>query len=265
MSARATNAALREEVRSLLDSYSDDPEFLERQSHPKPRGRCQVERRDRTDGRASRSVTQTRPPGSDAAEWVLCTSLERADGAYQQNVAVKLVDGIRAADMILERLRQERQIFARLQHPNIARLGRRRDRGRAAVSMEYVDGLNIIMIIAGSTDCPPTRASSFATICDAVHFAHQNLIVHRDLKPSNILIDKSGRPKLLDFGIAAVDDDDSQLTWIGGQALTPAYASPEQIRGDSVSTVRHVQPRRYFELLTGRRPYQNVGKSATPK
>ncbi|MCB0720598.1 MAG: serine/threonine protein kinase [Bacteroidetes bacterium] len=260
------DAALREEVRSLLDSYSDDPEFLEEAVASEALDA--VAWKDAT-GRTGARVGRyelVRQIGRGGMGTVYLA--ERADGAYQQNVAVKLVDGIRAADTILERLRQERQILARLQHPNIARLldGGVTEDGRPFLVMEYVDGLNIHDHCREHRLSTDARLQLFATICDAVHFAHQNLIVHRDLKPSNILIDKSGRPKLLDFGIAKLlDDDDSQLTRIGGQALTPAYASPEQIRGDSVSTASDTYSLGVilFELLTGRRPYQNVGKSAT--
>lgn len=197
---------------------------------------------------------------------------ERADDEYQQRVAIKIVRGGMFSPQIQSRLRMERQILATLQHPNIARLldGGRAPDGTPYLVMEYIDGEPI------DTYCDRRRLSLEArlqlirTICGAVHYAHQNLIVHRDLKPNNILITPDGVPKLLDFGIAKLLDTRHSahtlaVTHYEYRVMTPAHASPEQVRGDVITTASdiYVLGVLMYELLSGRRPFHLVGTSLT--
>ncbi len=197
---------------------------------------------------------------------------ERADDEYQQRVAIKIVRGGLFSPQIQSRLRMERQILATLQHPNIARLldGGRAPDGTPYLVMEYIDGEPI------DTYCDRRRLSIEArlqlvqTICGAVHYAHQNLIVHRDLKPNNILITPDGVPKLLDFGIAKLLDTRHSahtlaVTHFEYRVMTPAHASPEQVRGDVITTASdiYVLGVLMYELLSGRRPFHLIGTSLT--
>ncbi len=193
---------------------------------------------------------------------------ERADGTFRKHVALKLVRrGLDTGD-ILQRLRQERQILARLEHPNIARLldGGSTDDGRPYFVMEYVEGLPIDEYCRRNRVKLEDRLELVRAVCGAVHFAHRNLTIHRDIKPTNILVTAEGTPKLLDFGIAKVlEADGSPSTWEmtrhdtrpGMRFLTPAYASPEQIRGELLSTATDVYSLGVllFRLLSGAAPY----------
>ncbi|MEM8931734.1 MAG: serine/threonine-protein kinase [Acidobacteriota bacterium] len=188
----------------------------------------------------------------------------RADGVFRKHVALKLVRrGLDTQD-ILRRLHRERQILARLDHPNIARLldGGSLPDGRPYLVMDYAEGLPI------DEDCQRRgldvrqRIELFIEVCRAVHFAHQNLTIHRDIKPSNILVTADGTPKLLDFGIAKVLEPTEglslQVTGPGVRFMTPAYASPEQLRGDVLSTSTDVYSLGVLlhRLLTGVLPYK---------
>ena len=195
---------------------------------------------------------------------------ERADEEYQQRVAIKLVRSGLYSTQVQSRLRTERQILASLQHPNIARLldGGRAPDGTPYLVMEYIDG-EAIDVYCNRRRLPVAeRIELVRTICSAVHYAHQNLIVHRDLKPNNILITPDGVPKLLDFGIAKLLDarhsaNTVAVTHVEYRVMTPAHASPEQVRGDSVTTASdiYVLGVLLYELLGGRRPFQLIGSS----
>ena len=187
----------------------------------------------------------------------------RADGQFEQQVALKLVRGGPSGTEILQRFLRERQILARLQHPNIARLldGGVTGDGRPYFAMEYVAGEAITAYSDARGLDLNQRLDLFTAVCDAVQYAHQNLVVHRDLKPSNTLVTAEGQVKLLDFGIAKVlhqDDDesiaDATLTRIGSGPMTPEYAAPEQVRGEPVTTATDVYAlgALAYELLTGR-------------
>lgn len=189
---------------------------------------------------------------------------ERADGAFDQAVALKIMRlgvGTGAADdkELIARFLQERQILARLEHPNVARLidGGFTPNGRPYLAMEYVEGQPITTYCDRRQLDVDARLALFVGVCEAVHYAHQRLIVHRDLKPSNTLVTADGRVKLLDFGIAKLLDEApvATVTRVGGSALTPAYAAPEQVRGDRVTTATDVYAlgAMLYELLTGRR------------
>jgi tetratricopeptide (TPR) repeat protein len=163
----------------------------------------------------------------------------------------------------LRRFSSERQTLAALNHPNIARLfdaGATPD-GRPFLVMEYVDGTPIDEYCDAKRLSVKERLRLFRTVCDAVHAAHQSLIIHRDIKPTNILVTKDGTPKLLDFGIAKVlqpGTGPQRTTVEQDRRLTPEYASPEQILGESVTTSSDVYALGIvlYELLTGRRPYR---------
>ncbi|MBV9493540.1 MAG: serine/threonine protein kinase, partial [Acidobacteria bacterium] len=182
----------------------------------------------------------------------------RDDGAFEQRAAMKIVRAGIDDDLGRRRFLEERQILARLNHPNIARLldGGQSDDGIPFLVMEAVDGLPITEHCDRAPLSIEARLRLFVTVCRAVQFAHTQLIVHRDLKPSNILVTADGTVKLLDFGIArllAVDALDA--TAASELALTPDYASPEQLRGEVTTTVSDVYSLGavLFELLTGKK------------
>ncbi len=192
----------------------------------------------------------------------------RDDDAYQKVVAIKLIRSHLAHDVIALRFMGERQILANLDHPNIAHLidGGQGDDGTPYLVMEYVDGLSIDLHCERQRLPMTERLKLFRSVCMAVHYAHQRLIVHRDLKPSNILVDANGQVKLLDFGIARLLDP-STLDASGraeaaptvANAMTPAYASPEQIKGEAVTTASDVYALGVllYRLLTGQSPYKS--------
>ena len=195
---------------------------------------------------------------------------ERADEEYQQQVAIKLVRSGMFSRQVQGRLRMERQILATLQHPNIARLldGGRAPDGTPYLVMEYIDGEPIDAYCDRRRLAPEERLALLRTVCAAVHYAHQNLIVHRDLKPNNILITPQGVPKLLDFGIAKLLDTRQSantltVTHAEYRVMTPAHASPEQVRGDTITTASdiYVLGVLLYELLCGRRPFHLLGAS----
>jgi eukaryotic-like serine/threonine-protein kinase len=189
---------------------------------------------------------------------------ERADGKFEQRVAIKVVSGGLNTPAFVERFRQEYRILASLEHPNIARLldaGGTED-GLPYFVMEYVEGQPIDRFCAERNLSVPERLRLILQVCDAVQLAHQKLVVHRDLKPNNILVTEQGIPKLLDFGIAKV------LTEIPGNeatlmAMTPGYASPEQIRGELIGTATDVYSLGcvLYKLLTSVARHQLQGKS----
>jgi eukaryotic-like serine/threonine-protein kinase len=189
---------------------------------------------------------------------------ERADGAFEQRIALKLIRGGMDNDDILRRFLQERQILARLEHPHIARLvdGGADEAGRPFIAMEYVAGQPITSYCDRHALGVRARIELFMQVCAAVHYAHQNLVVHRDLKPSNILVTDDGQVKLLDFGIAKVlhheEAPEANVTRVGLRVLTPDYAAPEQVRGDAVTTATDVYALGaiLYELVSGRRAHR---------
>jgi len=189
---------------------------------------------------------------------------QRSDGHFDRSVALKVIKKGMDSEQVLKRFHRERQILAKLQHPNIARLldaGLTKD-GRPYFIMEYIDGLPINEYCDKNRLTIKERLNLFQTVCETVSYAHRNLVVHRDLKPGNIFITSEGIVKLLDFGIAAVLDDsietEGQLTKIGQHILTPEYASPEQARGERIDTATDIYSLGmvFYELLTGIRPYE---------
>src|SRR5271167_862987 len=190
---------------------------------------------------------------------------ERADAQFEQQVAIKVVHGGALGGAMHSRLKLERQILAQLEHPNIAHFtdGGSLADGRAYIVMEYVDGLTIDAFCDSNRLDTVARLKLFQIVCAAVHYAHQNLIVHRDLKPSNILVTSAGVPKLLDFGIAKLLDERQarQHTLAVTQAdiriMTPDHASPEQVRGQPITTSSdvYVLGVLLYKLLAGSGPF----------
>ena len=188
---------------------------------------------------------------------------ERVDGQFEQQVALKLLAIDADGDRAVERFLNERRIIAALSHPSIARLldGGLSEDGRPYFTMEYVDGQPVTSWAAARRLPVPGRLRLFLRITDAVQYAHRNLVVHRDLKPTNVLVTADGGVKLLDFGIAKLIDRPT-LTRTQDAAFTPAYAAPEQVRGEPATTLTDVFGLGVllYELLTGQRPFA----AATP-
>ncbi|MCU0226734.1 MAG: serine/threonine protein kinase [Bryobacterales bacterium] len=268
VAACGADTALLNEVRSLLEVHTDDPEYLEQSalaSHGDVLEEA-IEAQTREDRVGPYQLIRKIGAGGMGSVYLA----ERADDEFRKQVAIKFIRGGAMRENAIKRFRRERQILARLEHPGIARLldGGTTDKGTPYFVMEYVEGKLLLdycdemgMDIRG-------RLELFLRVCQAVEYAHERLIVHRDLKASNILVDGAGNPKLLDFGIAKVlqPDEDGQLTitQTGLRQFTPDYASPEQIRGDQVTTATDVYSLGVllYEMLTGRRPFRFHGQSA---
>lgn len=198
----------------------------------------------------------------------------RDDDAYRRRVAVKVIRGDLLGDDALRRFRAERWILAELEHPHIARLydGGADDAGRPYLVMEYVEGEPITRRCARRGLGVDERLALFRRVVDAVAHAHERGLVHRDLKPGNVLVTEDGTPKLLDFGIAKPLDPSARASWAltlpattaaGRRPLTPAYASPEQIRGDAVTPAGDVFALGVllYELLTGVHPFASPDRT----
>jgi serine/threonine-protein kinase len=192
---------------------------------------------------------------------------DRADGQFEQRVALKLVRGaLSTDDHIARRFLEERQILALLDHPHIARLldGGVTVDGIPWFAMDFVPGTRLDRYCDAQRLSTEKRLQLFLEVCDAVQYAHRNLVVHRDLKPSNILITETGDVKLLDFGIAKLlTGGEGAAATQTLRALTPEYASPEQIRGEPVTTASDVYSLGVilYELLSGQRPYRLAGRT----
>jgi serine/threonine-protein kinase len=246
-----------EELESLLQAHDQDGSLLDRPV----------------------LLTQALQPGRLIGPWALQGLIgeggmgqvwlaRRADGAYEKDVAIKLLAlGSPTADLA-RRFARERAILARLDHPNIARLldGGTLDNGQPYLVMEHVEGQELRAFSQIRALSINQRVELMLKICGAVDHAHRRLIIHRDLKPANILVTRSGQPKLLDFGIARLlhPDADSEQTIAAERRLTLEYASPEQLRGDPVDTRSDAFSLGVilFELLVGQRPWSVEGCSA---
>jgi eukaryotic-like serine/threonine-protein kinase len=257
--ACAGRERLRAEVESLLEAHRRSPAFLE------------AERAAVLGGAGAGSAAQ---PGQRIGAYRLLGELgrggmgtvylaERADGAFEQRVALKLIHRGLAAAGMLDRFLRERQILARLEHPNIARLldGGIAEDGSPYFAMEVVRGTPLTTYCDERRLPIDGRLALFDQACGAVLHAHAHLVVHRDIKPSNMLVTEDGGLKLLDFGIAKLLGDDGDeaaaLTRGGPQPLTPEYAAPEQLRGEPATTATDVYSLGVvlYELLAGRRPF----------
>lgn len=246
---------VRLEVRELVGALDSAPEFLEQPAIL-----------------AGAGVAAHLPSGQRLGNHTLVRQIaeggmgvvyegRRADGEFEQRVAVKLIRRWLTGDGAVERFRAERQILARLDHPSIARLidGGTTADGLPFLIMEFVDGIRIDAYCERHVLDTRARLQLFREVCEAVEYAHGQGIVHRDLKPANILVSSAGRPKLLDFGIAKVVDpeDGETATLTLSRQATPHYASPEQLRGEPTTPTSDIYSLGVllYELLTGRSPY----------
>lgn len=192
---------------------------------------------------------------------------EREQAGFRQRVALKLLRSGFLDPRLADQVEHERRVLARLEHPNIARLidGGATPTGQPFLAMEYIEGDTLLDYVTRNALSLTERIKLFTAVADAVHYAHQQLVVHRDLKPRNVMVDAAGRPRLLDFGISKLLDPDSTSAQATRSSpwLTPSYASPEQIRGEAVSTLSDVYALGLilYELLVGVRPYQVEGRT----
>jgi serine/threonine-protein kinase len=265
--ACGADAHLRDEVESLLAAHDRAGDFIEQAAGEE----------------AVRTLAEDQPPappgpapGDRVGPYEVVRALGhggmgsvhlafRADDQYRHQVAIKVIRAGLDNPDLLQRFLDERQILANLSHPNIARLldGGSLGAGAPYVVMEYVEGEPIDLYCRRAGLDLRQRLLLFQQICSAVQYAHRNLIVHRDLKPGNILVGQDGVPKLLDFGIAKVLAPDASgagahETHTAMRRLTPEYASPEQVRGDNITTAADVYSLGVllYQLLTGMLPYQ---------
>ena len=206
--------------------------------------------------------------GSGGMGRVFLAVEETAD--FSRQLALKIIDRPLADADSIRRFRDELRILSLLEHPGIARFlhGGRSPEGIWYLALEYVDGVDLLTWAAEHELGRDARLRLFLAVLEAVCFAHERGIVHRDLKPRHMLIDRQGRPRLLDFGISKLlvegSGDDLSVTRTGARALTPAYAAPEQFRGEPVSPATDVFALGIvlFELLAGRRPFAASTRSA---
>ncbi len=194
---------------------------------------------------------------------------QRDDGEFEQRVAIKIIRQAIAESELINQFKRERQILASLNHPNIAKLldGGVSADGLPFLAMEFVEGETITKLAEKENLNLEDRLKLFIKVCSAISYAHRNLIVHRDLKPSNILVTLEGEPKLLDFGLAKLLDEnllnDAMQTQTAFRAFTPAYASPEQLKNQPITTASDIYSLGgvFYELLTGSRPFNFEGKT----
>ncbi|MDQ4120797.1 MAG: serine/threonine-protein kinase [Acidobacteriota bacterium] len=232
------DADLKNEVEKLLAAHSTNETFIE-----KPAFQIAATFADKhLKGKQFGNYQIIREIGRGGMGAVFLA--ERNDGAFKQQVALKIVRQTILDSETEKRFRRERQILASLNHPNIARLldGGVSESGEPFLAMEYVEGKRIDEFCEEKNLSTNERLKLFQQVCSAVSFAHQNLVVHRDIKPSNILVTKDGVLKLLDFGIAKLLDAEhaDEHTQTGYRAFTPEYASPEQIKGEQITTASDV-------------------------
>ena len=255
----AGDAELRQEVDSLLRSYHMAGDLMERHAgtlSPTDSG---------SDPWLNRKIGPYQPVARIGAGGMgVVYRAVRVDDHYLKQLAIKVLRDGHLDPGHLRRFKIERQVLASLEHPNIAHLldGGTTDDGHPYFVMEYVEGLRIDEYCDRHRLNTIERLKLFRQVCGAVQYAHQKLIVHRDLKPANILVTSDGTPKLLDFGIAKLLDPELffqtvELTAPLGQPMTPDYASPEQVRGEGVTTASDVYSMGVilYRLLTGHPPY----------
>ena len=263
--ACAADEGLRREVDALIQAEGQAGSFIQDSTKPTVPKAWLTDHSDLAGGRVLGPYKLIREIGRGGMGTVYLAM--RADDQYRKRVAIKLIKRGMDTEEILSRFRHERQILASLDHPNIARLlhGEMTAEGLPYFVMEYVEGLPIDQFCDEKRLATAERLKLFLKVCVAVHYAHQNLVVHRDLKPSNILVSSDSVPKLLDFGIAKLLNPELYgqtvaPTAVNQRPMTPEYASPEQVRGQKITTASDVYTLGVvlYELLTGHHPYQFV-------
>jgi serine/threonine protein kinase len=257
------DAALRGEVESLLAAEVESADFLHGSPLPKITSLLLDE-------------TETSRAGQHIGPYKVLDELgrggmgvvylaEREDDQFRRRVAIKLIKRGLDTEDILRRFRNERQILASLNHPNIGKLfdGGTTEDGVPFFVMEYIAGLPLLQYCDEHDLSTTERLQLFRHVCAAVQHAHQNLVIHRDLKPSNILVNEEGEVKLLDFGVAKLlnpelTDEGLTQTQAALRVMTPEYASPEQVRGQHITTATDIYSLGVilYQLLTGARPYK---------
>jgi serine/threonine-protein kinase len=260
--ACAGDELLLREVESLLDFQSHSENFIEKSAFEVGAKLITDNHEEAFKGRRVGHYLLIRELGHGGMGAVYLA--ERADDQFRKQVAIKLVRGGLATEETRRRFLHERQILAGIDHPNIARLldGGSTEEGLPYLVMDYVEGVAINQYCDEHLLSITERLQLFRTMCSAVQYAHQRLVIHRDIKPANILVTNNGTPKLLDFGIAKLLDPDptetAAHTATEMRLMTPEYASPEQIRGEQITTATDVYSLGVllYEMLTGHRPYR---------
>jgi eukaryotic-like serine/threonine-protein kinase len=257
------NPEMRAEVESLLASYEDAGTFIEESVAP-PKFTPVPDSLGVGAQVGPYRIVQLIAEGGMGSVY----QAVRVDDLYRKVVAIKVIRRGVAGEYVLRHFDTERQILAHLDHPNIAKLldGGTTPDGRPYFVMDFIAGTPIDEYCDKHRLTISERIQLFLTVCSAVHYAHQNLVIHRDLKPANIMVTEEASVKLLDFGIAKLLDPDSlslgpTLTTL--QALTPEYASPEQLSGAKITTASDAYSLGVllFKLLTGHRPYEMDGRT----
>lgn len=257
----ANELELKKEILSLLDSLENTKDFLEEALTI-----VEQNKNNFTDPYIDKQIGNYLIDGEAGVGGMgIVYTGRRNDKEFEQKVAIKILKHGITSEYLLKRFQIERQTLANLQHQNIARLldGGRTIDGLPYLVMEFIDGIPITEFCHQKKLSLEEKLKLFREVCTAVQYAHQNLIVHRDLKPGNILVTKNGIPKLLDFGIAKLIDEElvdnnEDLTRTGVWHLTPEYASPEQIKGEKITTASDIYSLGVllYQILTGYQPYK---------
>ena len=263
----AGDGLLLREVESLLDFQDHSEKFIEKSAFEIGAKLITEDRAETFKGRRVGHYRLIRELGYGGMGAVYLA--ERADDQFRKQVAIKIVRGGLDSDETRRRFLHERQILAGIDHSNIAKLldGGTTDEGLPYLVMDYVEGVSINAYCDEHRLSTTERLRLFREVCSAVHYAHQRLVIHRDIKPANILVTSEGTPKLLDFGIAKLLDpelsESAAHTGTEVRLMTPEYASPEQIRGEQITTATDVYSLGVllYEMLTGHRPYRITSRS----
>ncbi|HQU84484.1 MAG TPA: serine/threonine-protein kinase [Pyrinomonadaceae bacterium] len=259
------DAELKREVLKLLSSLNESDDFIEKTEFTPVKYFIEPQA-DEFIGKKIGAYSLKKLIGTGGMSAVYLAS--RIDD-FEKEVAVKIIPPFENRKASAENFKRERQILARLEHPNIAQIldGGTTEGEKPYIVMEYVDGLPLNEFCVENNLNETQKLKLFQDVCHTVSFAHQNLIVHRDLKPNNILVTKNGKVKLLDFGIAKLLDAEginfTENKTFDGNALTLEYASPEQINGENITVASDVYSLGVilYELLTGKRPHYFKDKS----
>jgi serine/threonine-protein kinase len=262
----ADDPELKKEVQSLFNSFENTKDFLE-----EPLTIVEQNKSNFVDPYIGKQIGNYIIDGEAGIGGMgIVYTGKRNDKEFEQKVAIKILKHGITSEYLLKRFQIERQTLANLQHQNIARLldGGRTSDGLPYLVMEFVDGIPITEYCNENKLDIAKRLNLFREVCTAVQYAHQNLVIHRDLKPGNILVTKDGIPKLLDFGIAKLIDEElvdnnEGLTRTGVWHLTPEYASPEQIKGEKITTASDIYSLGVllYQILTGIQPYNITNNS----